>query len=173
MGRHQRPSTGRLSNSATFSTNSSLVASPAWFLPDLLFLFSFHKPSCNPNTTVCMGRRIRVVSRTSPSLLRLSGVFRLHQRKGRKSLELQKTSNRIVKDGELEGERRQIGSWFTAFYSSGDNLLEYNTLRRQNFQTVKTRPKSLQILINGICQTKPQIVKTRFWSSQSLSNEKH
>ena len=168
MGRHQRPSTCCLSNSATFSTGSSLVASPAWFLPDPLFLFSFHKPSDNPNTTFCMGRRIRVVSRTSPSSLRLSAVLNLHYGTGQKQGVLQKVSNCIVKDGELEGERRHIGRWFTAFYNSGDNLLEYNTLRTQNFQTVKTRFKSLQILINGICQTKSQIVKTRFIDPEIL-----
>ena len=173
MGRHLGPSTCRLSNSATFSTGSSLVASPAWFLPDPLFLFSFHKPSCNPNTTVCMGRRIRVVSRTSPSSLRLSAVLNLHRETDRKQGILQKVQNRIVKGGELKGERRHIGSWFTAFYKQEDNRLSFNTLRTPSPQTVKTRPKSLQILINGICQTKSQIVKTRFWSPQSLSNEKH
>ena len=124
-GRHQRPSTGCLSNSATFSTNSSSVASPAWFLPSLWFLSSFHKPGDNPNTTFCMGRRIRVVSRTSPSLLRLSAVLNLHRETDRKRSILQKVSNCIVKDGELEGERRHIGSWFTAFYHSKKMVSDY------------------------------------------------
>ena len=121
MGRHLGPSTGCLSNSATFSTNSSSVASPAWFLPDPWFLSSFHKPGDNPNTTFCLGRRIRVVYRTSPSLLRLSAVLNLHYGTDWKRSILQKVSNRIVKGGELEGERRHIGRWFTAFYKQEEN----------------------------------------------------
>ena len=147
MGRHLGPSTCRLSNSATFSTGSSLVASPAWFLPDPLFLFSFHKPSCNPNTTVCMGRRIRVVSRTSPSSLRLSAVLNLHRETDWKRSILQKVLNRIVKCGILERKRAHIGSWFTAFYKQEDNRLNSNTLRTPSPQIVKTRFMDPEILI--------------------------
>lgn len=147
MDRHQRPSTCCLSNSATFSTGSSSVASPAWFVPDPWFLFTFHKPGDNPNTTFFLGRRIRVVSRTFPSLLRLSAVLNLHYGTDQKQGVLQKVSNRIVKCGILECKKTHIGRWFTAFYKQEDNLLNFNALRTPSPQTVKTRFINPEILI--------------------------
>ena len=45
---------------------------------------------------------------------------------------------------------------------AGRQQAEFQYLKNAKPPTVKTRPKSLQILIYVICQMKPQIVKTRF-----------